>query len=157
MVIFQTAILDHLFFGKVGIELALIFVIYAGLRIRFLPGGILSLIIGYFMDCLTGSISGLHAFTYVVLFFTSKFYFSRIKADRHMFMALFCFVSILFEGVVILLFYKMLSGADVSLNILVFTLPRAGVGAVLCPVLLKIFNMAEVYLGYGNTRPFERA
>lgn len=157
MVIFQTTILDHLMFGKAGIELVLIFVIYAGLRIKSLQGGILSLIAGYFMDCLTGSISGLHAFTYVVLFFVSKFYFSRIQADRHLFVVLFSFISILTEGLIRLSFYKMVYGLDIFSNVLIVTLPRAFIGAILCPVFLKIFNVAEVYLGYGNSRSFERA
>lgn len=92
MVVFQVTILDKLIFGIAGIDLAIIFVIYAGLRIKALQGGILSLLIGYFMDCITGSISGLHAFTYVVLFFIAKLYFFRMHGERPTFIALFPFL-----------------------------------------------------------------
>jgi rod shape-determining protein MreD len=157
MVVFQATILDHLIFGKTGIDLALIFVMYLGLRLKPITGGILSLLIGYYMDCITGSLSGLHAFTYVGLFFIAKLFFSRMQAGRMTFVALFCFMSILLEGFIVLVFYNILYGFDIWHNMLLVTLPRAVVGGLVSPVLFKIFNVVEIFLGYGNTGPFERA
>jgi rod shape-determining protein MreD len=157
MVVFQATILDNLFWGKAGVELALISVIYAGLRIRPLPGGLLSLLVGYLMDCVTGSLSGLHALTYVVIFFVAKLYFFRIHADRMTFIAFFCFAAIFIEGLVILIFYRILYDFGVWESILRFTLPQALVGGVLSPVIFKIFHFVEDALGYGSSGPFERA
>ncbi|MBN1663263.1 MAG: rod shape-determining protein MreD [Deltaproteobacteria bacterium] len=157
MVSFQATVLDNLFFGKSGVDLSIIIVIYIGLRIKPLQGGILSLLIGYFIDCTTGVLSGLHAFTYVVLFFTAKLYFLRIRADKLAFMAFFCFMSILLEGFAVLLFYGMLYENGILHNLLAFTLPRAVVGGILSPVIFEIFHFVEGALGYENTGPFERA
>jgi rod shape-determining protein MreD len=157
MVVFQATLLDNVIFGKAGIELALISIVYAGLRIKPLPGGLFSLLVGYFMDCVTGSLSGLHAFTYVVVFFIAKMYFFRIHADRMTFIAFFCFSAILLEGLIILIFYKILYNFNIGDNIIFFTLPQAIVGGVLSPVIFKIFHVVEAALGYGNAGPFERA
>lgn len=157
MVVFQATLLDNLIFGKAGIELAMISIVYAGLRIKPLPGGLLSLLVGYFMDCVTGSLSGLHAFTYVTVFYIAKMYFFRIHADRMVFVALFCFSAILLEGLIILMFYKILYDFNILDNIVFFTLPEAIAGGVLSPFIFKIFHVVEAASGYGNAGPFERA
>jgi rod shape-determining protein MreD len=156
MVVLQVTLLDRLFFGKAGIELVIIFVVYAGLCMKPLPGGLLCFLVGYLMDCVSGSLSGLHASIYVVIFLMAKLYFFRIHADRSTVIALFCFFGILAEGFIVLGLYNIVYGMTVWRNILAYTLPQAMVGALLSPVLFNIFNRIEVFLGYGHTGPFGR-
>ncbi len=62
LVLFQKSILYLFFFGRVDVEISLILVIYAGFRLGVLRGALLSFVVGFFMDCMTGSVSGPHSF-----------------------------------------------------------------------------------------------
>ena len=64
LIVIQTMIADIFFFGKIGVELSLILVIYAGFRLDIMKGGILSFILGFFRDCINCSISGPYTFLY---------------------------------------------------------------------------------------------
>ena len=56
LVIVQITILELFSFGWIGIELSLIVVIYLGFHLDTLRGGVLSLLLGFFLDCLTLSL-----------------------------------------------------------------------------------------------------
>ena len=60
LVIVQITILDLFSLGWIGMEISLIVVIYAGFHLDALRGGILSLVLGFFLDCLTSAIFGLY-------------------------------------------------------------------------------------------------
>ena len=68
LVVVQTTILDLFSLGWISIEISLIVVIYAGFHLDALRGGILSLVIGFFLDCLTSAIFGLYTFLYILIF-----------------------------------------------------------------------------------------
>lgn len=157
IVVLQTALLGDIIVGKAGIELALIFVVYAGLRMKPIPGGIVSFILGYLIDCATGTISGIHTFTYVILFFVAKLYFFRVPADRLSGVVLLSFFCIVFDGYCVLILHKVLNGMNVMSNVISYIFPHAVIGAVLSPVFFKLFQKIEVLFDYEQSGPFERA
>ena len=75
LLIFQVNILDLVFFGKIGLEISLLIVIFAGFRLSMAKGGTLSFVLGFIFDCITGSITGFHTFFYIgsVSFSTPNF------------------------------------------------------------------------------------
>ena len=81
LVVFQKSVLDLFFFGRIGVELSLILVIYAGFRMDTVRGAFLSFIVGFFMDCMMGSVSGLYTLLYVCIFFVSALVSLRVYAE----------------------------------------------------------------------------
>ena len=82
LVIFQITILELFSFGWIGIELSLIVVIYLGFHLNALRGGVLSLLLGFFLDCLTSAIFGLYMFLYVLIFYLSNIVGGKIYAGN---------------------------------------------------------------------------
>ncbi|MEA1936085.1 MAG: hypothetical protein U9M96_04605, partial [Thermodesulfobacteriota bacterium] len=81
LIVFQTTVLDLFFLGKIELEVSLILVVWAGFHLDVVKGGILSFVLGFFLDCITGSMTGLFMFIYVVIFSLSKIVSLRVYAE----------------------------------------------------------------------------
>jgi len=150
LVVFQTSILDLFFMGYVGVELSLVLVIYAGFRMNILQGAVLSFMLGFFLDCMMGSISGLFTFLYVVIFFISSLVSLRVYAEEMSLIMIFTFFCALFEGLMIVLFYKIIYDINMIYNIVRVFIPQALVVGVLSPLFFKLLNYIEGLLHDGN-------
>ncbi|MEK7827925.1 MAG: hypothetical protein AAB299_09390, partial [Thermodesulfobacteriota bacterium] len=113
LVIVQITILELFSFGWIGIEISLIVVIYLGFHLDALRGGLLSLLLGFFLDCLTSAIFGLYMFLYVLIFYLSNIVGGKIYAGKPALIASFTALCTLLEGLVIVLFYRFVFGADI--------------------------------------------
>jgi cell shape-determining protein MreD len=65
LVVLQRTLLDLVFGGRIGIEVSLILVVWAGFHLDMLRGGVLAFVLGFLLDCLSGTILGLTTFVYV--------------------------------------------------------------------------------------------
>ncbi len=156
LVIVQITILDLLSFGWIGMEISLIVVIYAGFHLDALRGGILSLMLGFFMDCLTSAIFGLYMFLYVLIFFLSMVVADRVYAGRPFLIAFFAGLCTLLEGLVILLLNRFVLGVDVFYTILKIFIPQAVVVGLLSPLIFGLFQRFEGFLHAEVRRPAQR-
>ena len=152
LIVFQTTVLDLFFLGKIGFEVSLILVVWAGFHLDVMKGGILSFVLGFFLDCITGSMTGLFIFTYVVIFFFSKIVSLRVYAEGIAFIMGFTFICIFSKGIITVLIYKFIYSVDISHNILMIFLPQALIAGVLSPALFFMFDRLEVLLNAGSTR-----
>jgi len=90
-------------------------------------GAVLSFIVGFFMDCMMGSVSGLYTLLYVCIFFVSalvslKVYAEGVISDHDVYVSLR-----LSQGLFIVLFYKIIYDVNmVSQHNLGFSTPGAG-------------------------------
>jgi hypothetical protein len=156
LIVFQMLVSDIMLFGKMGVELSLILIIYIGFRLDIIRGGILSLIIGFLRDCITFSISGLYALLYVIIFLISMLASYRISPGKPAFIMIFTLICSLFEGTIIALFYPLLYGGDISPHTLLFYIPQALIVSGLSPILFKAFNRIEVMLNGRDEWPVKR-
>ena len=85
LVIIQNTILDVIALRWIGMEISLIVVIYAGFHLDALRGGLLSLVLGFFLDCLTSAIFGLYIFLYIVIFYFSMIVAGKVYAEKPVF------------------------------------------------------------------------
>jgi len=69
VIILQRTFVDLLFAGKIGLELSLILVIFAGFNFEEVRGVIFAALTGFVFDCLSGAVMGLYTFFYVIVFF----------------------------------------------------------------------------------------
>jgi len=156
LIVIQTMVSDIMLFGKIGVELSLILVIYIGFRLDIIRGGVLSLIIGFLRDCITFSISGLYTLFYVIIFLISLLASYRISPEKSVFIMIFTLICALFEGMIIALFYPLLYGQGVSIALLYY-IPQALIVSGLSPALFRAFNRVEVVLNGRDAWPVERS
>lgn len=153
LVIFQTSVLDIFFMGRLNVEISLILVIYAGFRMNILQGALLSFLLGFFLDCATGSISGLFTLIYVCIFFISVLVSMRVYAEQIGLIIGFSFLCSIFEGLMIVLFFKIMYDINILGSIVQVFLPQALVVSALSPLFFKLFHLFEVSFHDGNPQP----
>jgi len=156
LVIIQITLFELLSFGWIGIELSLIVVIYAGFHLDALRGGTLSLLLGFFMDCLTSAIFGLYMFLYILIFFLSMIIERKVYAAKPALISTFTGICMLLEGLVIVLLYRFVFGADILYAILKIFIPQAVVLGILSPFLFGLFQRFEVFVNAENRGPAQR-
>jgi rod shape-determining protein MreD len=156
LVIAQITILDLLSLGWVGMEISLIVVIYAGFHLNALRGGIVSLLLGFFLDCLTSTIFGLYMFLYVLIFFLSMIVEGRVYAGKPVLIASFTALCTLLEGLAIVLLYRLAFSADILYVLPKIFIPQALVLGFISPILFNLLKHFEVILHAEDRRPARR-
>jgi len=152
LIVLQRTLLDLLFGGRIGVEVSLILVIYAGFHFDMVRGGVLAFLTGFLLDCVSGTITGLYTFTYVLIFILSYLLSPRIYGERMLFIMGYAFLCVLLEGLFIFAVYWSVYGTVVSQGLLRTYLPQALVAGVLSPALFTLFNRLEVYVHAGEAR-----
>jgi rod shape-determining protein MreD len=152
LIVLQRTLLDLLFGGRIGVEVSLILVIYAGFHLDMVRGGVLAFLTGFLLDCVSGTITGLYTFTYVLIFILSYLLSPRIYGERMLFIMGYAFLCVLLEGLFIFAVYWSVYGTDVSQGLLRTYLPQALVAGVLSPALFALFNRLEDYVHAGEAR-----
>ena len=156
LVIVQITILDVFTLGWISMEISLIVVIYAGFHLDALRGGILSLMLGFFLDCLTSAIFGLYTFLYCVIFYLSMIVVGTAYAGNPVLIASFTGLCTILEGLVIVLLYRFLFGTDVFAALPTIFIPQAFVLGLLSPLVFGLLHRFEVFLNAEDTRPARR-
>lgn len=156
LVVFQMTVPDIFFSGRIGVELSLVLVIYAGFYLSFAGGAVFSFLLGFVLDCLTGTISGLFTLSYSVTFVIAALFSLRMYAEKFPFIALFTFVAAIAEGILIISFYRLIYGLNILSDIVTVFLPQALVLGLLSPVCFRIFQRMEVLLNAGHAESVEQ-
>jgi rod shape-determining protein MreD len=151
LVIIQITILDLCTLGWISIEISLIVVIYSGFHLDAFRGGILSLVLGFFLDCLTSAIFGLYMFLYTLIFYLSMMVAGKVYGENPSLVAIFTGGCTLLEGLVIVLLYRMLFGIDILYAIPLMFLPKAVVLGLLSPLCFRYFHHFGVLLHAEDT------
>ena len=153
LVIVQITILELFSFGWIAIEISLIGVVFLGFHVGGPAGGLLSLLLGFFMDCLNSAIFGLYMFLYVLIFFLSHLAGRKIYSGNPVLISFFTGICAFFEGLVIALFYHFVFGADILDAIPKIFIPQAVVAGVLSPFCFILFQRLEAFLYAEDQRP----
>ncbi len=156
LVIVQITILDLFTLGHISMEISLIVVIYAGFHLDALRGGILSLMLGFFLDCLTSAIFGLYMFLYCFIFYLSMIVVGRAYAGNPTLIAFFTGICTILEGLVIVLLYRFFFGADILAAIPTVFVPQAALLGLLSPLVFSLLHRFEVFFNAEDTRPARR-
>ena len=151
LVIVQSTILDVLTLKWIGMEISLIVVIYAGFHLDAFRGSLLSLVLGFFLDCLTSAIFGLYTFLYIVIFYFSLVVAGKVYAEKPAFIASFTGLCTLLEGLTIVLLYRVFFGVDILYAIPKIFIPEAVVLGLLSPFFFRLLQHFEVLLHARDT------
>jgi rod shape-determining protein MreD len=156
LVVIQITILDLFTLGWISMEISLIVVVYSGFHLDALRGGILSFMLGFFLDCLTSAIFGLYTFLYCLIFYLSMIVAGRVYAGNPLLIASFTGICTILEGLVIVSLYRFLFGADILAAIPRIFIPQAVVLGLLSPLVFRLFHHFEVFLNAEDIRPARR-
>jgi rod shape-determining protein MreD len=156
LVIVQITILDLFTLGWISMEISLIVVIYAGFHLDAPRGGLLALMLGFFLDCLTSAIFGLYTFLYCLIFYLSMIVVGRAYARNPVLIASFTGICTILEGLVIVLLYRFLFGADILAAVPAVFMPQAALLGLLSPLVFSLLHRFEVFLNAEDTRPAQR-
>ncbi|HOO90013.1 MAG TPA: hypothetical protein PLA74_04250 [Syntrophales bacterium] len=148
----QVTVFDILFFGKAGLEISLILVVYAGLYLNIVRGGILSFVIGFFLDCITGVMPGFFVLNYMLIFFISKAVSLKVYAGGMIFAIGFTFLCALLGKLLIVLMYEFLYGINVFYDIVSVSFFQALVTCVSAPAFFVLFYHIEGLLNVWEAR-----
>jgi cell shape-determining protein MreD len=113
-------------------------------------------VLGFFLDCLTSAIFGLYMFLYVLIFYLSNIVGGKIYAGKPALIASFTALCTLLEGLVIVLFYRFVFGADILDAIPKIFVPQAAVVGSLSPLCFILLQRLEVFLHVEDRRPAQR-
>jgi len=91
----------------------------------------------------------------VVVFFLTRVLTDRIYSERMLFVMVFTFGCVLFEGLYIVALYKSVFDVNMSYNLYRVFLPQALVAGVLSPAIFAGFNYLEVLFDAGDRRSTE--
>lgn len=153
LVLFQTSVLNLVFMGRISIEISMILVIYAGFRGPVLSGALLSFMLGFVLECLMGAISGLFTLIYVCIFFSSALLSLRVYAEQMRLIVVFSFLCAIFEGVMVVLFYKMVYEINLFSSLFRVFLLQALVIGMVSPVFFRLFQYFESLFYDENPQP----
>jgi rod shape-determining protein MreD len=151
LVIVQSTILDVFTLKWISMEISLIVVIYAGFHLDAFRGSLLSLVLGFFLDCLTSAIFGLYTFLYIVIFYFSLVVSGKVYAEKPAFIASFTGLCTLLEGLTIVLLYRVFFGLDILYAIPKIFIPQAVVLGLLSPLFFRLLQHFEVLLHARDT------
>ena len=156
LVVVQITILDIFTLGWISMEISVIVVIYAGFHLDALRGGILSLMLGFFLDCLTSAIFGLYIFLYCLIFYLSMIVAGRAYGGNPVLIACFTGICTMLEGLVIVLLYYFVFGADILAAIPKVFIPQAALLGLISPLVFRLFHRFEVFFNAEDTRSARR-
>lgn len=146
VIILQLSFWDLMGLGFGDLEFSLLLVIYAGLRMNVISGGILSYLLGFFFDTLAGAVPGLYGLIYILLFALSLLVARVTNINSTYLTMIYVFIAALAKAFILLGYFQFI--ADVSLleDIWFIFLPQALILAVISPCLFRLFARLEVML-----------
>ncbi|MEN6466251.1 MAG: rod shape-determining protein MreD [Syntrophaceae bacterium] len=143
LLIFQVSFLDLMFFGKIGIEISLIVVIYAGFHLSIARGGSLAFVMGFIFDCITGSITGFHTFFYVLVFLAARLTSRRVYSEGTFFIVLFALAACLAQGVFLSLIYSFIYNVENFMKIMWIFIIQSIIAGFLSPAVFLLLDKME--------------
>ena len=155
LVVFQHAVLGAMFFHTIAVEISLVLVIYAGLRMEVRRGSFLVLILGLMMDCITGTGSGFYALVYALVFLVVYLLSLQVYAESTPFLIVLTLGCGLGEGLLLLTLNRLIYGTNVFLDLVRYFLPQLLLVSAISPFLFRSFHRIG-WLHDGYVRSFER-
>jgi rod shape-determining protein MreD len=147
LVVFQSTALDLLFLGKIRLELSLIVVIYGGLYMDIVKGGVQAVILGFLLDSVTGVMPGLFTFIYLAVFAIANLLSYRVYPEGIVTVMILTFFCSLVEGMIIMLIYKIGFGIDAFHELFNRYLPQSLVVAVVAPACFTALHKIQELTG----------
>jgi rod shape-determining protein MreD len=145
LVVFQQGFLNLFFFQQLSVEVSLLLAIYAGFRMDLVRGAVLSVLMGFFIDCLTGAITGLYMTAYALVFLLSFLVSARVYVKQGTLIMAYVIACTLLEGLLVVGLTELIHGVALENRLRVFVLQALVLGA-LSPAVFPVFDRVRSFL-----------
>jgi rod shape-determining protein MreD len=146
LIALQSAITDLVFFSRFVFEMSLVAVIYAGFRLDLVKGTILAFILGFIFDCVGGSLMGLFAFIYIIVFLCSFFISDWLDTEKTHVIVLFSFLCAFLKGIILNFFYYLAFNTDVLINNYSIIFIQALVIGLFAPLFFYLMDRTGIFI-----------
>jgi rod shape-determining protein MreD len=153
LIVAQKTILDVFSFHLLSIELSLIFVVFAGFSMSIPKGGMLSLIAGFLVGVMTGTVTGLFMFVYFSLFCVSTLVSTRVYIEQPYFIMVFTIFCAFLEGMMLLVINRYILYASALYPTLQAVLPQILILGLVSPFFFRTFRKFEVLVHAKTAQP----
>lgn len=144
LIVAQKTLLDVFSFHLLSVELSLLFVVFAGFSMSVSKGGILTLVAGFLVGAMTGTVTGLFIFVYFSLFCFSTLVSTRVYIEQPYFIIVFTILCALLEGMMLLVINRYVLDAPALYPTLQAVLPQILILGLVSPFFFKVFRKFEV-------------
>lgn len=153
LIVVQKALLDIFSFHLPSVELSLLFVVFAGFAMSIPRGAILTLIAGFFVGAMTGTVTSLFMFIYFTLFCVATLVSTRVYIEQPYFIMVFTTFCALLEGVMHLIVNRYVLGIPDLYPTLQAVFPQVIILGLISPFFFKVFRKFEVLVHAKTAQP----
>jgi rod shape-determining protein MreD len=155
LVVFQHAVTGEILPGTPCLELSLVVVLYMGFRLHLVRGATMALLLGFILDCITGSITGFFTLVYFALFILGYGISPRLYGESPGFIVVLTLAGGLLEAILVALLNYLVYGIHNIGDTFRLFLPQLVIVGAISPFAFKLLDRFGFYHG-GYARPAER-
>jgi len=146
LIVFQTIITDIIFSNSFVFEMSLVVVIYAGFRLDLIKGTFLALVLGLVFDFVSGSVPGILAFIYMIIFLFSFFVSDWLDTEKTHIIVFFGFFCAVLKEIMLNMFYYFAFNINVLMNVRSVVLIQILVIGLLAPLFFSLMDRTGILL-----------
>ncbi|HPR15607.1 MAG TPA: hypothetical protein PLW58_06380, partial [Smithella sp.] len=105
LIVLQSTVTDIVFSNSFVFEVSLIIIIYAGFRFEMIKGLLLAFYLGFILDLIGGSVPGVLALAYIMIFLCSFFISDLLDTGKNHVIVLFSFICVFLKETMLQTFY----------------------------------------------------
>jgi rod shape-determining protein MreD len=146
LIVIQSTVTDLIFSGRFMFEMSLIVVIYAGFRLDLIKGTVLAFVFGFVFDCIGGSVPGVGAFIYIIVFLFSFFVSDWLDTEKTHVIIFFSFLCAFLKEIMLNLFYYLAFGVNALSGVYEIVFLQALVIGLFAPLFFYLMDRAEIFV-----------
>lgn len=145
LIVIQSTVTDLIFSGRFMFEMSLIVVIYAGFRLDLIKGTVLAFVLGFVFDCINGSVPGVLAFIYIIVFLFSFFVSDWLDTEKTHVIIFFSFLCAFLKEIILNLFYYLAFGVNALPDVYGGVFLQSLVVGLFAPLFFYLMDRAGIF------------
>ena len=146
LIVLQSMITDIVFSNRLVFEVSLLVVIYAGFRLDLIKGTALALILGFIFDCVSGSVLGVFALIYIIVFWGSFYISDWLDTEKTHVIVFFSFLCSFLKEIILNFFYYLAFDINVLINVYFIILIQSLIIGLLAPLFFYWMDRTGILL-----------
>jgi rod shape-determining protein MreD len=146
LIVLQATITDIIFSNRFVFEMSLVVVIYAGFRLDLIKGTILAFVFGLVFDFVSGSVPGVLAFIYIMVFLCSFFVSEWLDTEKTHVIISFGFLCALMKEIMLNAFYYLAFNINALMSVSSVIFIQALVIGLLAPLFFSLMDRTGILL-----------
>jgi len=146
LIVLQSTVTDIVFSNYFVFEVSLIIIIYAGFRFEMIKGLLLAFYLGFILDLIGGSVPGVLALAYIMIFLCSFFISDLLDTGKNHVIVLFSFICVFLKETMLQTFYFLVFDIRMRPDIFSLILIQSFVVGLVAPVVFHLIDRTGIFL-----------